>query len=82
MAQWVKNLTTVARIAAAAWVSFLAWSSGLKDLALPQLWFRFNPWPRNFHMPQVQLLKTNKQTNKKLLYVYLKCYSLRVKLLN
>jgi len=22
----------------------------LKDLALPQLQLRFNPWPRNFHM--------------------------------
>ena len=32
----------------------------VKDLALPQLWcrwqlwLRFDPWPRNFHMPQVQ----------------------------
>ena len=32
----------------------------VKDLALPQLWcrwqwwLRFDPWPRNFHIPQVQ----------------------------
>ena len=31
----------------------------VKDLALPQLWYRwhpwlgFNPWPRNFHLPWV-----------------------------
>ena len=35
----------------------------LKDLLLPQLWYRlplhirFNPWPRNFHVPHVQLKK-------------------------
>ena len=37
----------------------------VKDPALPQLWCRSklwlgcNPWPRNFHMPRVQL-KINK----------------------
>ena len=39
----------------------LAWHSGLKDPALPQLWLGLqqqlglglNPWPRNFHMPWV-----------------------------
>ena len=25
----------------------------IKDPVLPQLWHRFNPWPRNFHMPWV-----------------------------
>ena len=38
----------------------LAWCSGLKDPALLQLqrrsqiWLRFNPWPRNFHILRVQ----------------------------
>ena len=26
----------------------------VKDLALSLLWHRFDPWPRNFHMPQAQ----------------------------
>ena len=26
---------------------------GLADSALLLLWFGFDPWPRNFHMPQV-----------------------------
>ena len=39
----------------------------IKDLALlwlwwrSYLWLRFNPWPGNFHMPQVQVKKKNKQ---------------------
>ena len=36
VAQWVKNPTAVAQVAAGA---------------------RFNPWPRNFHMPWMQPLK-------------------------
>ena len=49
MAQWVKNPTAAACVTAEVWVQFLAWSSGLKDLALPQLqcssqmWLGFNP---------------------------------------
>ena len=35
--------------------------SGLKDLALLQLWLEFNPSLRNFHVPQVRPLKTNKK---------------------
>ena len=41
----------------------LMWFSRLKDPALLQLWCglhlacRFDPWPRNFHMPQVWLKK-------------------------
>ena len=51
VAQWVKNLTAVAPVAVEAWVlSPGAWYSRLKDLALPQLWLRFNPWPGNCHM--------------------------------
>ena len=46
MAQWVKNLITAAWVAVEEWVPSLA--SGLKDLALPQLWLRFSPWPKNF----------------------------------
>ena len=63
MVQWVKNLTTVVPVAAGVRVQSLGWCSGLKDLVLPQLWFRlqlrlrFDPWPRNFHMQRVQPLK-------------------------
>ena len=47
------------------------WHSGLKDLALPQLWhrsqlqlrsklqLRFYPWPRNFHMLWMRQNKLN-----------------------
>ena len=54
--QCVKNPTAAAWVAVEVHVVFPAWRSGLKDPALPhlwyrfQLWFRFNPWPRNFHM--------------------------------
>ena len=43
MAQWVKNLTAAARVPVEAQVRSLAWCSGLKDVALPQLQFGFNP---------------------------------------
>ena len=60
MVQWVKNLTAVARVAVEVWVQSLTQCSGLKDPMLLklwhglQLWLRFNSWPENFHMPQVQ----------------------------
>ena len=44
MTQWVKNLTTPAQVSAEAGVQSLAQGSGLKDLILPQVWIRFNPW--------------------------------------
>ena len=59
MAQWVKNPTAEAQVIAEVWVQSPTWSSGLKDLALPQLWHRlqlwlgFKPWSGNFHIPQV-----------------------------
>ena len=28
-------------------------AQGTKNPELPQLWLRFNPWPRNFHRLQV-----------------------------
>ena len=40
VAQWVKNLTAVARVAAEVRVQSLAWRSGEKDLAALQLWRR------------------------------------------
>ena len=58
MAQWVKPLTAVAQVAVEAWVPSLAQHRGLKDLASLQLWLRFDPWPRNFHMLRVQPLTT------------------------
>ena len=58
--QQVKNPTALAPFAAEEQVPSVAWCTGLKDLALPQLWLGFNPWPRNFHMPQVWPLKKQK----------------------
>ena len=40
MVQWVKNLTAVAQVALEAQVQSPAQHGELKDLALPQLWFR------------------------------------------
>ena len=37
----------------------------VKDLALPQLWLRVNPWPIPFHIPQVWPEK-KKKTNHEL----------------
>ena len=43
-------------VAAEVQVGSLAWYSGIKDVALPQLWNRsllwlvFSIWPGNFHM--------------------------------
>ena len=51
MVQWVKNPYAAAQVAVEVWVLSPAWSSGLKDPALLQLWhglqlwLRFNPWP-------------------------------------
>ena len=60
MEQWVKNWTAVDWVTVEVQVQFLAQCSTLKDMALQQLqcrsqlWFRFSPWPGNFHMLQVQ----------------------------
>ena len=50
--QWVKNPTAAARVAVEVWSP--ARHGGLKDLALLQLQLSFHPWPRNFHMLQMQ----------------------------
>ena len=42
--QWVKNPTAAAWVFSEAWVCTQACSSGLKDLALLQLWPGFSPW--------------------------------------
>ena len=44
MAQWVKNSTAGAWVAAGAQVWSPAQCGGFKNLALPQLWLGFNPW--------------------------------------
>ena len=41
--QWVKNPTAATQVTAKAGVPSLAWCSGLKNLALLQLWLRFSP---------------------------------------
>ena len=59
MMHWLKNLIAVAWVTAEVPIQSLAWGSRLKDLASPQLWLRFSPWPGTksplciFHMPQV-----------------------------
>ena len=56
MMQRVKNPTAGAQFPAEAWVRSPARCSGLKDLALLQLWsrsqlrLRFSPSPGSFHM--------------------------------
>ena len=67
MVPWVKNLTTAAWVTAEPQVHFPAWSSGLKDVALlqlwhrSQLWLRFDSWPGNFHMPRARAKKKKKK---------------------
>ena len=56
---WIKGPIAVVWVAAEVQVQSTAWHSGLKNLALPQLWhrlqlwLRYSPWPGNFHMPWV-----------------------------
>ena len=70
LVQWVKNLTAAAGVTAEARVQSPAQHNGWKDLALPWLqhrsqpWLGFNPWPGNFHMPWVQPLKKRRKQNK------------------
>ena len=45
MVQWVKNSTAVAQVDAKTWAQSLSRLTGLKDLAVLQLWLGFNPWP-------------------------------------
>ena len=59
--QWVKNLMTVAQVSAEAQIQSLVCHSGLKDLASPELWLRFNPWPGNFHMQWERPLKKKRR---------------------
>ena len=40
VAQWVKNLTARPQVFMEAQVWSLAWASGLKDMALRQMWYR------------------------------------------
>ena len=60
------NLTAVAWVAVEAWVRSPAQYSGLRDVALLQLWLSFNRWPGNSHILWVQPLKKKK---KKLFFI-------------
>ena len=66
-----KEGSGVPTVTAAMWVQSLAQHSGLKDPALPQLLcrlqlqLRFNPWPRNFCMPQMWPQPLKKQIKNK-----------------
>ena len=68
----VKNPIVAAQVTVEVQIPSLAWWSGLKGpgIAAPSLlhlWCRsqvqlgFNPWPWNFHMPQMWPLKNKKQ---------------------
>ena len=70
-AEWVNNPTVAAPVSAEVWVCSFAQPSGLKGLALLQLWRRsqlqlgFSPWSRNFHMTMgTATEKTNTPTKK------------------
>ena len=84
MGQWVENLTSVAQVAVETWVLPPARHSGLKDPVLPQLlrrsqlWLGFSPWPRNFHMPWVWLVKKRRRC--KLVQGVIECDSEEVNL--
>ena len=45
IAQSVKSPTAVAQVAVEVQFHSPAQCSGLKDVALPQLWLRFDSWP-------------------------------------
>ena len=57
VAQWVKDPTAAACLAAEAQVQSPAQHNGLKDPGLPQLQLRFSSWPGNLHMLRVWPLK-------------------------
>ena len=63
---WVKDLV----LALGGMGLILGQAQWVKDQALPQLWhrlqlrLRFNPWPKNFLMPQVQPNKGKKKKKK------------------
>ena len=67
VAQLVMNPTAAAQVSMEAWIPSSAQCSRLKDLALLQLQhklqlkFTCHPWPGNFHMPWVRLLKKKKR---------------------
>ena len=66
VAKWVKNLTAAARVATEVQVWPQAWHSGLKDLALLQLWYKVTDaagW-RPPYAVGVAIRIKNKQTNK------------------
>ena len=71
MAQWVKNLTAVAQVPVEVRVQSTAQCSGLNDLAQLHLQLGFNPWPGNFHMPQVWPLKKKKENKKRKIMIEL-----------
>lgn len=54
--QWVNDLARLWGVSSLISCPAL-WA---KDSALPQMWFRFNPWPGNFHIQQVQPKRENK----------------------
>ena len=55
VAQWVKDL------ALSLWQPRFSWVHGLR--------FKFNPWSRNFHMPQIQLRKKREKRKRMTKYV-------------
>ena len=66
MAQWAKDPTAAALVAAEVWLDPRPSALGLKEPVLPhlrrksQLWLRFSSWPGNFHVLLVRPFKKNK----------------------
>lgn len=58
-------MTASAQVPAELQVRSPAQGSELKDMALLRLQLRFDSWPRNRRMPQVQPFKKHKNTHKK-----------------
>ena len=42
----------------------------VRDMALPQLWLRFDPWPRKFHM--LQMCGRKRKKNMKFIFTLIK----------
>ena len=71
VAEWVNDLAclcegTSSVLGPEQWVKDLT----LQDPCRLQLWLGFDPWPRNFHMLQVQPLKKKKKKVKIILWFF------------
>ena len=68
--QWVNNLACLSGLAGSV-PSPAQW---IKDLILPQLPLRFNPWPGNFYMPHLWLKEKKNLKNNSLVIKFSMIY--------